>query len=363
MEEFKIYNLDYYFLYFIGESTASVEIRNEAKEFFQDIGLNDITLIILHTLVTFETALELKTIFEREKRTFKNVKSILIPATEYNITKYVVRKYDSPQTVIKIIGGSWINAAAINSEVRNSRLIVLKTNFKEVAIKNVPEDWNLKCKECGENISIYKVEKYQEIFPEKEKYAPICSNQDCMYYNKDSMAITDNVEMLDEDISLKTNLIEVIHTESVDLGEAEEILQNMEQKIQDYGNVGDIVQNIEPTEEVMQKITPETRDVPQTWDLRCISCDHLISQRLVEVTDKADSYFTCNNPNCVSFNEKAVAYTLAPPGMKCWKCFKDIFKYQVFVYENERELEYRPYCSKCNEPREKIIKLMGFDEI
>lgn len=347
MEDLNVNEKDHYFIYFIGESTASIELIDEAKEFFPNIELKNISLIILHTLVTFETALHLKSILKNEKIPFKNIKSILIPSTEYNITKYIVRTYDKPNTIIKILGGSWINAAAINSEIKYSKLYVLKSKFKKMSFQQIPEKWDLKCRTCNQSISYFKINQFMDNFPKKELWSPICTNKNCYYYNNETIAYTANENVTQEDFYLKSNLIEI--------GDYQEI------ELETQFDNSEITENTKETN--IDEFNLESQEVPDSWNLYCFHCNHVIKKRYVEKSENINSYFICSNPNCIKFISNTIAYTSAPSGMRCWKCLNDITRYQVSFHEMEKRLEYRPYCDKCSEIRERNIKIKSFEEL
>ncbi|MFX1257317.1 MAG: hypothetical protein ACFFAN_05635 [Promethearchaeota archaeon] len=304
---------EYNFIYLIGESTTNNDIINETNNYFPETDLKKIKLLLLHTLVTFNQAKQLRESLVLNQCPFHSVKSILVPATEYDITRFIIRDYDKPTTFIRIRGGSWINAIAIADEVKRAKIITAPEGyFKLFDIRDIPDDWNLRCTFCNNLIPKRKVERFQRLY--SDICMLICNNPNCVRYNQRTDAYTDN-DLYTQDDSL----------ENIDL----------------------IIY----------------RDVPKNWNLKCLICNcEILRYKLVRTDNEVRAFSICNNNNCANFNNSTTAYTIAPPRKiySCFNCKNELTICKVNILENENKLQLIYYCRDCNKDREFPIDYLSF---
>lgn len=312
------------FIYLIGETLSSYEIIQDAMTLFNisEENLRKIQLVLLNTLVTFEIGLELKEqlehVFEPE-----TIKCHLIPATEYDIARFIIKRYDKPEnkTIIKILGGSWSNATAIVSEIKHSIVYVTRSKFCEKNLIKLSDiqalkknnDINVICKECNHPINDFQLIKYfglAETILSSQKYYPICYNGHCINHGK--IIMRDPVNELHEG---GTNLI------------PEEII-----KVKD-------------------------KELPSNWRIRCLYCDEFISKKREFLEGETMiTQLICMNENCINHNSKTMGYIVYPAYKSCWKCMKKPEKHVLInLNDTEQIVKFQPFCENCNELREQII--------
>lgn len=199
---------EYYFIYVLGELTNASEIVEEINCFFPNITSNYINIVVLHTLVTFKKAKEIREELLCNQKKYCSVKSFLVPATEYAITRYIIRDYDTSNTIIRIRGGSWINAIAIADEIKRAKITCSPNGyFKYYDIMKIPENWNIRCVKCGALIPERKQEIFERMY--KSKCVLICTNPNCEKINRETTASTDNTEYKKDYYLNNSNLVEV----------------------------------------------------------------------------------------------------------------------------------------------------------
>jgi len=311
----------YNFIYLLGELTTPNEIINEIGVNFPETDLNQISIIIFHTLVTFNKVKEIREALLNCGLNFKEVKSFLIPATEYLITRYVVRDFDTPNTIIRIRGGSWINAIAIADEVKQAKIVTgEKGYFKDFDCANIPADWNLRCVHCNELILKRKVEIFGKLFP--NKCILVCNNPECANYKQETILYTDN-DKYTQDFYLRNS-------------------KSIKYK---------------------EKSRTEFNEVPKTWNLRCLNCNEIIKKyKIVSRGDEKKASPLCSNEKCESFNNETDAYTTAPKGRiySCFICQKELANCKVNIIEEQKKLQLIYYCRECKKDREFPIEYILF---
>ncbi len=302
----------YNYVYFLGELTTAAEIINEVISLFQEI--NKVKIIIFHTLVTFEKAKEIRENILNSDLSFQSVKLFLIPATEYMITRYIVRDYDAPNTIIRIRGGSWINAIAISAEVKESKIIFNPSSFfKYYEREVIPDNYNIRCVFCNELIPNKKIEVYNKLIDPKATL--VCFNPECEQFNQETNAYTDN----------------------------EDYRQDF------YLNKIDELEYREPEKN-------EIREVPNNWELDCLICDNTIKNyRLIFKGDHVYAFPICGNNECENFSQETIAYTKAPKGtIFCIHCDNEIKSCKVKILEPKQTFQLQYYCRVCKKDHRRI---------
>jgi len=328
LRDVEIFNETQYFLYLIGETSTSTEIVEDTKKYFKiedDKKFKEINIIILYTPLNFNFAQELCIDLSNQ---FNDVNALLISPTKFEILKHILNYFDTTSTVIKILGGTWINALTIANFTHYSTIIVNQDIFKSVKKKEITEKIPIYCGFCDNQISscleiTYGEEGNITSFYDQNLYM-VCSNSEC----KKSGSITKSY-----------------------------ILDNKPEE----GILSSLIDSIKYLQ-IKEKEKKDVISIPSDWELYCTLCNQKITKRVIKKSTKEnESYFLCSNEDCKNYSKKTHAYKPMKSEIICWKCMNKISKYKIKIDEEKKILEMRPYCDECDEMRERNIKLIEFD--